>query len=405
MRSQAVFFASTLAIVIVGQACNDGADASDGGRDGKSAAAAAKPMSPAEKTRRDSLAADSIARSKIVRVPTPDVVRGLYVNRWAAIGRRMAQLIEIAKTTEVNALVIDVKDDRGFVLYKSKVPLAQKIGADTNSTMAARRVRAMLDTLAAHNIYPIARIVVAKDPLLANARLDWAIKRKDNGEPWLDKNGQPWLDPHQRGVWEYAGDLAKEAYDLGFAEVQFDYVRFPDEKRLVRETVYPLANGRIRAKVIRDQLGYLRTSLKPLKMPFTIDVFGLTATDTTDMGIGQQWEMFVDQADVVLPMVYPSHFAPGSYKIGNPNARPYAVIAAAMKDVKRRSANIAGAAKVVPWYQDFTLGPPRYGAEQIRAQKKAGYDNGFQSWVLWNPRSAYTMGGLEPESAFPKKAN
>ncbi|MEO5580073.1 MAG: putative glycoside hydrolase [Gemmatimonadaceae bacterium] len=385
--------------------CEDRAGAAERSRNASRGTTTAATVSPAEKVRRDSIIADSIARSKIVRVPTPAVVRGLYVNRWAAIGRKMGQLIEIAKTTEVNALVIDVKDDRGFVLYKSRVPLAIEIGADTNSTMAHRRVRALLDTMSAHGIYPIARIVVAKDPLLANAKLDWAIKRKDNGQPWLDKDGQPWLDPHHRAVWQYAADLAKEAYDLGFAEVQFDYVRFPDEKRLVRETSYALANGRIRAQVIRDQLGFLRAALKPLAMPVTIDVFGLTATDTTDMGIGQKWEMFVDQADVVLPMVYPSHFAPGSYKIGNPNARPYAVIAAAMKDVNRRTAKIAGAAKVVPWYQDFTLGPPRYGAEQIRAQKKAGYDNGFQSWILWNPGSRYTVSALDPESAIPKKGN
>jgi len=317
----------------------------------------------------------------------------------------MGQLIEIAKTTEVNALVIDVKDDRGFVLYKSNVPLAIQIGADTNSTMSHKRVRALLDTMAAHDIYPIARIVVAKDPLLANARLDWAIKRKDNGEPWLDKNGQPWLDPHHRGVWQYAADLAREAHEFGFSEVQFDYVRFPDEKRLVRETVYALANGRIRAQVIRDQLGYLRSTLKTMALPVTIDVFGLTATDTTDMGIGQKWEMFVDQVDVVLPMVYPSHFAPGTYKIGNPNARPYATIDAALKDVKRRTVGISGAAKVIPWYQDFTLGPPRYGAAQVRAQKKAGYDNGFHSWILWNPGSRYTEAGLDPESAIPRKTN
>lgn len=360
--------------------------------------AQAHAMSPSARARADSIRADSASRAKIVRVPAPDVVRGLYVNRWAAIGRRMGQLIDLAKKTEVNALVIDVKDDRGFVLYKSRVALAIQIGADTNSAMSHTRLRAILDTMVAHRIYPIARIVVAKDPLLANAKLEWAIKRRDNLQPWLDKNGMPWLDPHQRGVWEYAANLAKEAYDLGFSEVQFDYVRFPDEKRLVRETVYPLANGRVRAQVIRDQLQYVRSALKPLAMPVTIDVFGLTATDTTDMGIGQKWEMFVDQADVVLPMVYPSHFAPGTYKIGNPNARPYATIDKAMKDVKRRTAGIPGAARIIPWYQDFTLGAPRYYAEQVRAQIKAGYDNGFHSWILWNPRSAYNAGALNPES-------
>jgi len=333
------------------------------------------------------------------RVPRPGVVRGLYVNRWAALGQRMGELINVAKSTEVNALVIDVKDDRGFVLYKSHVPLATQIGADTTRPMSHARLRATLDTMMAHGIYPIARIVVAKDPLLARAKLEWAIKRKQDLEPWLDKNGNPWLDPHQRGVWEYAADLAKEAYDLGFSEVQFDYVRFPDEKRLVSETVYPLAKGRIRAQVIRDQLGFLYSKLHPHSIPVTIDVFGLTATDTTDMGIGQKWEMFVDRADVVLPMVYPSHFAPGTYKLGNPNAHPYATIDHALKDMKRRSAGIAAAAKVVPWYQDFTLGSPHYYSDQVRAQMKAGYDNGFQSWILWNPGSRYTQSALLPEGS------
>ena len=354
--------------------------------------------SSADIARADSIRKDSIERARIVRVATPDTLRGLYVNRWAALGKKMGQLINVAKKTEVNALVIDVKDDRGFVLYKSKVPLAVQIGADTNSAMSHKKLRAILDTMAAHRIYPIARIVVAKDPLLAGAKLDWAIKRRDNMQPWLDKNGKPWLDPHRREVWQYAADLAKEAYDLGFSEVQFDYVRFPDEKRLVRETVYPLANGRVRAQVIREQLAFVRSYLKPTGMPVTIDVFGLTATDTTDMGIGQRWEMFIDQADVVLPMVYPSHFAPGTYKIGNPNANPYRTIDQVMKDARRRTAPIAGAAKIIPWYQDFTLGPPHYYAEQVRAQMRAGYANGFHSWILWNPGSRYNEGALEPET-------
>jgi hypothetical protein len=354
-----------------------------------------------EIARADSIRKDSIEKARIVRVPTPDTLRGLYVNRWASLGRRMNELIEVAKKTEVNAFVMDVKDDRGFVLYKSRVPLANEIGADTNSVMSQRKLRAILDTMGAHGIYPIARIVVAKDPLLATKKTNWAIKRKSDMQPWLDKNGIPWLDPHHREVWQYAVDLAKEAYELGFSEVQFDYVRFPDEKRLIAESVYPLANGRIRAQVIREQLGYVRSALKSIPMPVTIDVFGLTATDTTDMGIGQKWELFVDQADVVLPMVYPSHFAPGTYKIGNPNANPYSTIDRAMKDVKARSAGVPNAAKIIPWYQDFTLGPPRYGAEQVRAQIKAGYDNGFQSWVLWNPGSRYTVSALRPEAGAP----
>jgi len=334
-------------------------------------------------------------------IPTPNPVRGLYVNRWAAIGDRMWQLIDVAKRTEVNALVIDVKDDRGLVLYHSQVPLAKEIGADTTRPMSYRRLRAVLDTIRAHNIYPIARIVVAKDPLLAEAKPEWSIKRKRDSMPWLDKNQRPWLDPTHPEIWKYAGDLAAEAVNLGFSEVQFDYVRFPDEDRLIREAFFPLMQGRVRAQVIHDQLNYLRTLIKPLRVPMTIDVFGLSATDTTDMGIGQKWEQFVDQVDVVLPMDYPSHFAPGTFGLGNPNAHPYSTLDHALRDAKHRSAAIPNAARIVPWYQDFTLGPPRYGAPQVLAQMRAGHDNGIDSWMLWNPGSRYSIDALkaEPDSA------
>ena len=350
--------------------------------------------------------ADSAAKPPLM--PRPEVVRGLYVNRWAALGERMGQLIDVAKRTEVNALVIDVKDDRGFMLYRSSVPLARQIGADTNRPMSAKRLRAILDTMRAHEIFPIARIVVAKDPLLAQAKSEWAVKRKSDGAPWLDKNGRPWLDPHHREIWSYAGDIGDEAIALGFGEVQFDYVRFPDEPRLIREATFPLAAGRVRARVIRDQLGYLHARYKAKKVPMAIDVFGLTATDSTDMGIGQKWEEFVGQADVVLPMTYPSHYAPGTYGLSNPNARPYTVLDRSLRDAKRRSAGIANAGQLVPWYQDFTLGPPRYGAEQVRAQMQAGYDNGIRGWMLWNPGSRYTTGALRPailsEAAERKRA-
>lgn len=355
------------------------------------------------KTAPDStIPADSIRQPRAPLVERPAAVRGLYVNRWAALGQKMWQLINVARTTEVNALVIDVKDDRGFVLYRSRVALAQQIGADTNMPMRADRLRAILDTMRAHGIYPIARIVVAKDPLLAERRLEWAIKRgSDPTQPWLDRSKKPWLDPHQSGVWDYAAALAEEAVDLGFSEIQLDYVRFPDDKRLVAEAVFPLAQGRLRAQVIREQLTTLRARLAPLRVPVTIDVFGLTTSDTTDMGIGQRWEMFIDRADAVLPMTYPSHYAPGSYGFKKPNAQPYEVLAHALRDARRRSAGITGAARIVPWYQDFTLGSPRYGETQVRAQIRAGYDNGFHEWMLWNPGSKYTIAALRPEGSDP----
>ena len=341
---------------------------------------------------------DSILEPPAPLLATPVPLRGLYVNRWTAIGQRMWELIDVARRTEINALVIDVKDDRGLMLYRSRVPLARAIGADTVQPMRRERLRAVLDTMRAHGIYPIARIVVVKDPLLAERKLEWAIKRRADGRPWLDKNGKPWLDPHHDEPWVYAADIACEAVALGFSEIQLDYVRFPDEKRLAAEAVFPLANGRLRAQVIREQLLASRARLASTTVPLAADVFGLTTTDTTDMGIGQQWEYFVDAVDVVLPMTYPSHYAPGSYRIGSPNARPYEVIDRALKDAKRRSDRVPGAARIIPWYQDFTLGAPRYGAAQVRAQIQAGYDNGVESWILWNPGSRYTVAALRPSS-------
>lgn len=345
------------------------------------------------------VAALSTADAQVPLVPRPDTVRGLYVNRWAAIGRKIWELIDVAKRTEVNALVIDVKDDRGLLLYRSTVATVKQIGADTVQPLSHARLQAILDTMRAHGIYPIARIVVAKDPLLAAGKPQFAIKRRDDRDKsWLDKAGQPWLDPTHPEIWKYAADIAIEAVRLGFSEVQYDYVRFPDEGRVIREGRYANMNGRGRAAVIRDQLGLVRGLTDSLSAPMTIDVFGLTATDTTDMGIGQRWESFVDRADAVLPMVYPSHFARGTYKIDRPNAKPYEVIDNALKDAIRRSAGVTGAGRIVPWYQDFTLGAPRYTATHVKAQIQAGLDNGIPDWILWNPRSVYTYAALRPDS-------
>ena len=347
--------------------------------------------------------------SRATPMRRPDVVRGLYVNRWAVLDGRVWNLVSVARTTEVNALVIDVKDDRGYVLYASSVPLAHRIGADTTNPVPMARVRALLDTMRANGIYPIARIVVAKDPLLASAVREWAVQRRSDSAAWLDKDGNPWLDPHQRGVWAYASDLAAEAVRMGFSEVQFDYVRFPDDSRLLREAWFPLARGRAREQVIHEQLAYLHGRMASLHVPMAIDVFGLTTSDTTDMGIGQRWEQFAGEADVVLPMTYPSHYSPGMYGLPAPNAAPYDIIDHALRDAKARNARVKHPPDIVPWFQDFTLGEPSYGVQQIRAQMQAGYDNGIRSWMLWNASSKYTLDALKPailsatEEAAPRR--
>lgn len=330
--------------------------------------------------------------------PTP--LRAIYVNRWAVVdSTRLWPLVDIAKRTEVNALVIDVKDDRGYVLYPSNVRLARSIGADTTQPFARVKLAALMDSLRKYDIYPIARIVVAKDPLLAEHRTDWAIRRRSDMKPWLDPDGRPWLDATHKEIWKYAADLAAEAVKLGFREIQLDYVRFPDDPQVRAEGVFPLMRGRSRAQVIHDQLAYARSLIHPLGVPLTIDVFGLTTTDTSDMGIGQNWEEFAPEVDGVQPMTYPSHYGPGLYGLDNPNAHPYEVIARAMKDALARNARVPHPPRIVPWYQDFNQGTPPYGPEQIRAQMQAGYDAGVQSWMLWNPGSQYTVAALRSKTA------
>ena len=330
------------------------------------------------------------------RVPKPDAVRGIYLNAWAAGSRaRRTALIELAEATEINAFVIDVKDATGYVSYRTRSELARQIGADRDIRIA--NIREVLDELRARGIYPIARIVVFKDPLLAERRPDLAIQRAD-GTVWVDHHGEKWVDPYNREVWDYNIELAREAVELGFSEIQWDYVRFPDvPQSYMREAVYPARQDRSRVQAIREFLTYSREELKDLGVPVTADVFGLTTSAGDDMGIGQKWEELVDVTDVLLPMVYPSHYARGSYGIDHPNSHPYTTVKTAIEHALRRTKGVEGAATIRPWLQDFTLGSPRYGPEYVRAQIRAVYDAGLTEWLLWNPGSRYTAAALAPE--------
>jgi hypothetical protein len=334
------------------------------------------------------------------RVPKPAAVRGIYLNAWAAGSRRRSQeLIELAEATEINSFVIDVKDATGYVSYRTRSELARVIGADREIRIA--NIRGLLDKLRARGIYPIARIVVFKDPLLAERRPDLAIQRED-GSAWVDHHGEKWVDPYNREIWDYAVELAREAVELGFSEVQWDYVRFPDvPSSYMREAVYPAQAGRTRAQAIREFLEYSRKELEDLGVPVTADVFGLTVSAGDDMGIGQKWDQLVDVTDVLLPMVYPSHYARGSYGIAHPNGSPYRTVKTAMEHALRRTPDVEGVATIRPWLQDFTLGSPSYGAAHVRAQIQAVYDVGLTEWILWNPGSRYTAAALAPEGGPP----
>ncbi|MEO8634367.1 MAG: putative glycoside hydrolase [Gemmatimonadales bacterium] len=321
--------------------------------------------------------------------PAPAPVRAIYVNAWAFGGSRFWDLVRLADTTEINSFVIDVKDDTGYLTYRSTVPTAIAIGA--NGELRARDAAERLRVLHQHGIHAIARIVVAKDPLLAGHKASWAVQHTDGGL-WRDRLNFAWVDAFNDSVWVYAGQLAAEAVRTGFSEVQFDYVRFPDEPRSrMAQAIFPArrAGESVRSGVARN-LKLLRDRIKPLGVPFTIDVFGMTTNVTVDMGIGQVWEDLITSADVVLPMVYPSHYYQAMYGASHPNSEPYRIVRGALADGQRRSRLVAGhTAEIRPYLQAFTLGHPRYTPEQVRDQMRAAADLGIQSWVLWNPRSAY----------------
>ena len=321
----------------------------------------------------------------------PKIVRALYVNAWAFGGRRFYDLLRLVEGTEINALVVDVKDDTGHLTYRSEVPTAVEIGA--NSELRARDTRERLRVMQERGIYPIARIVVAKDPLLALRKPSWSVKHVDGGL-WRDRLDFAWVDAFNDSVWVYAAQLAAEAVRMGFAEVQYDYVRFPDEpeRRLASAVFAGRRPGETKRQGVARNLRLLRDRTKKLGVPFTIDVFGLTTSVNTDMGIGQLWEDLVTTADVVLPMVYPSHYYRGSYNLKHPNSEPYLVIHRAMQDALRRSEPLGKTAEIRPYLQAFTLGQPRYTAALVREQIRAAEELGIKSWVLWNPRSAYDAG-------------
>jgi len=239
---------------------------------------------------------------------------------------------------------------------------------------------------------------VAKDPLLAEHRPQWSVHLA-GGELWRDRIGSAWVDAYNDSVWVYSAELAQEALRMGFAEVQFDYVRFPDEprERLATAIFSARRRGDTPRSAVRRNVQLLKSLLAPLGAPVTFDIFGLTASATDDMGIGQVWEDFSSVADVVLPMVYPSHYRAGAYGFAWPNGQPYKIVRRALEEALGRS-RTPDAAEIRPYLQAFTLGRrlPRYTPFEIREEIRAVEDLGITSWVLWNPRSVYQRDALRP---------
>jgi hypothetical protein len=332
----------------------------------------------------------------------PKVVRALYVNRWASQSkRRMAKLVAAADSTEINAFVIDMKDEFGLN-YKSANPeFARNAG---HATVA--NVSALLDTLKAHKIFAIARIVVFKDSVTAREHPEWTIRRPD-GSVWRDKKGLAWVNPYHHELWAYNIGVAEELAKMGFGEIQFDYIRFPEPYPSLPKQVFPESGNISKADALAAYLKEAKTRLNKLGVRSTADIFGLVTTVGGPLEVGQYWEKISPNVDVVLPMVYPSHYPHGELGIANPNAEPYKVIHTSISRARERDKklDITEPEHIRPWLQAFTLGKPEYGAEQLKAEKQAVYDSGYDGWVMWNPGSIYDvyMPGLERTLVSRKK--
>lgn len=332
-------------------------------------------------------------------------IKGLFVNASAAGSEeRLATLIDIANTTEINAFVIDVKEDGGRLTFDMNVPLADEIGSEVRYI---RDIDTLMNKLYDNNIFPIARIVVFKDPYLSSRKTELAIKNKD-GSIWKYKNIS-WLNPYNEDSWNYITDIAKEAIDVGFKEIQFDYIRFEATSHLDDADFGGKEDEKTRREAILHFLDFANEELRNYDIDISADVFGTIITSEFDSKrIGQEYIEMSKRLDIICPMVYPSHYGFGFFGIPNnkhSDLYPYETIYGSMEDSNKRykEANGAKLATVRPWLQAFTASYLRapnymvYDKDAIRAQIKATYDAGLEEWLLWHAGSKYDKDALLKE--------
>jgi hypothetical protein len=344
------------------------------------------------------LRAPGYLRKDVRFPPRPAVIRlepfapkALYLSLFgigtSALREPALRLIE---ETELNAVVIDVKGDRGLVAYRSAVTLATGIGAQDIITITD--VNALLAGLKQRGIYTIARIVVFKDNPLAQGRPALAVKTRD-GRLWRDREDLAWTDPFRREVWEYNIALALEAARHGFDEIQFDYARFPDASGLVYAEPSTEAS---RVGAVEGFLAEARRQLIPYNVFLAADIFGYVCWNAGDTGIGQSLETLATHVDYVSPMLYPSAYHVGIPGYRNPVEHPYEIVASTLARARERTG--LPAVRFRPWLQafgDYAFDRRPFRAAEIGAQIRAAEDFGANGWMLWNPQNVYSREGLK----------
>lgn len=338
----------------------------------------------------------------------PEVkVKGIYVTgNSAGLEPRFQNFIDMIDLTELNAMVIDVKNDHGVMTYPSEIKIVKEMMEDYFEPV--RDIREIIQRLEEKNIYAIARIVVFRDPHLSKFYPEWCIHKKD-GDVWADEKGFTWANPYEKKVWDYNIAIAKEAALMGFREIQFDYVRFPENaESFDLQVSIPNEDNISKDEVIKSFLAYASEQLEDYNVNVSADVYGVIATYITDKDkIGQTWEKITSTIDYIYPMVYPSHYGPGFFGLSVPDARPKETILKAMDNAIKRNATVRSPAGIRPWLQGFTApwinGNIKYTHMQIREQIDATIERGIEEFFVWNAGNQYDARSFLTEEEALKK--
>ncbi len=330
----------------------------------------------------------------------PPSVKAIYVSSNRAGAGYIDSLIELINKTELNAMVIDVKTDDGAVTFKNGIAIADELELSNNNIPD---IHELIKKLKENNIYTIARVVTFKDNATHEKLPDLYIKNKD-GSVWRDgsKLKSGWLNPYNKATWDYVMEIATQTAQLGFDEIQFDYIRFDTAKSL-NEADFGDTQGKSRVEIINEFAAYAVETLKPYGVYISADVYGTIINSDVDAKIvGQDYTALSRVLDYICPMVYPSHYANGSMGIEVPDLKPYETILKSMEISNERLSAIPEGehrAVVRPWLQDFTATwlkeYIKYGEKERAEQIKAVYDAGLSEWLLWDAGVNYDAGGLE----------
>lgn len=328
----------------------------------------------------------------VTHIRTPEPLKALYMSSWVGGNEKLRSvLVNLIDTTELNAIVIDVKDYTGHISFLVEDSQLKNFNSSENRIPD---IKEFIGRLHEKGIYVIGRISTFQDSYLVKTHPEYAVT-KQNGEVWRDFKGVSWLDVGAKPVWDYIVSIGNEAYSVGFDELNFDYVRFPSDGNM-RDIAYPSSQGKVKSDVLTEFFSYLDTTFHSKNIPISVDLFGMTTSNTDDLGIGQLLEPALLHFDYVSPMVYPSHYPPDFNGYKKPAEKPYEVIMYALaKGTDRAVMASTTPSKLRPWLQDFSINGTFYTAEMIREEKKATYDSGLTSWMMWNASNRYTATALD----------